>query len=123
LIVKRAARLAGIREWKHVTSHCLRKAFESVLRSPTVDGGRMDKGTQEFLIGHILPGTQDAYYDKTDIEFHRSEYAKLDFSRGGIPAKAVDKLISMAELEEHLGGGWMFVARISDRRAVVRRTA
>lgn len=122
LIVKSAARLAGIRRWKYVTPHCLRKAFESVLRSPTIDGGRMDKGTQEFLMGHILPGTQDAYYDKTNIDFHRSEYAKLDFSQGGTSAKVVDKLIDMAELEEHLNGGWMFVAKISDRKAIVRRT-
>jgi len=80
-IVRRSAKIAGIRKWKHVTPHCLRKSFESVLRSPTIDGGRLDKGTQEFLFGHILPGSQDAYYDKTSVNFHRSEYAKLDFPR------------------------------------------
>jgi integrase len=80
-IVRRSAKIAGILKWKHVTPHCLRKSFESVLRSPTIDSGRLDKGTQEFLFGHILPGSQDAYYDKTSVKFHRSEYAKLDFSR------------------------------------------
>lgn len=82
-IVKRAAKVAGLPQWAHVTPHCLRKAFKSVLRSPTLDGGRLDQGTQEFLFGHILPGSQDAYYDKTKVEFHRKEYMKLDFSRGG----------------------------------------
>jgi len=121
LIVKRAARLAGIREWRHVTPHCLRKAFESVLRSPTIDGGRLDKGTQEFFMGHILPGTQDVYYDKTKVEFHRDEYAKLDFSKGKPPTRVTDKLISIDDLEAHLGEGWLFVAKVSDDKVIVRR--
>lgn len=41
----------------------------------------MVKGTQEFLFDHILPGSQDAYYDKTKTEFHRVEYMKLNFSK------------------------------------------
>lgn len=57
LIVKRSAKLAGIEKWRHVTPHSLRKAFESVLVSPTIDGGRLDKATQEFFMGHILPDT------------------------------------------------------------------
>jgi site-specific recombinase XerD len=44
-ILRRAARLAGITQWTCITPHTLRKAFESVLRNPTIDGGRMDKGT------------------------------------------------------------------------------
>jgi len=121
LIVKRAARLAGIREWGHVTPHCLRKAFESVLRSPTIDGGRLDKGTQEYFMGHILPGTQDVYYDKTKVEFHRNEYAKLDFSRGKPPTKVTDKIIHIDNLEERLREGWLFVAKVSDDKVIVRR--
>ena len=121
LIVKRAARLAGIPRWKLVTPHCLRKAFESVLRSPTVDGGRMDKSTQEFLFGHILPGSQDPYYDRTKVDFHRTEYAKLNFSMDKMLGKAIDKLVPLAELEKCLGEGWMFVAKIDDRKVIVRR--
>lgn len=122
LIVKRAAKLAGIQKWKNVTPHCLRKSLESVLRSPTVDG-RMDKGTQEFFMGHILPHTQDPYYDKTTVDFHREEYSKLDFSRSGFSTRrAVDKLIDVTELESRLLDGWLFVAKISDKQAVVRRS-
>ena len=121
LVVKRAAKFAGIQQWKHVAPHCLRKAFESVLRSPTVGRGRLDKGTQEFFMGHILPGTQDVYYDKTKVDFHREEYARLDFLRGGMPTRRmVDKLIDIAELERYLSDCWLFVAKISDNRVVVR---
>jgi len=121
LIVKRAARLAGIKQWRHVTPHCLRKAFESILVSPTVDGGRLDNATQEFFMGHILPGSQEFYYDKTRVEFHRREYSRLDFSRGGASAKTVDRLIDVAGLDGYLDEGWMFVAKIDEGRVVVRR--
>lgn len=122
LVIKKAAKFAAIQQWKHVAPHCMRKVFKSVLRSPTVDGGRLDKGTQEFFMGHILPGTQDVYYDKTKNDFHREEYAKLDFSRNGLSTKrVVDKLICIGELESYLSDSWLFVSKISDNKVVVRR--
>jgi len=102
-------------------THTLRKAFESVLRNPTIDGGRMDKGTQEFLFGHILPGSQDAYYDKDKIDFHRNEYEKLSFFDSPI-TRSVDKLIESNELEKHLNEGWAFIAQLDNRQVIVRRT-
>jgi integrase len=120
LIVKKAAKLAGIARWKFITPHCLRKAFETILISQTLDGGRLDKGTQEFFMGHILPASQDVYYDQTKVDFHRSEYSKLDFSRVGIPAKMVDKLIDLTDLEHYLLDGWLFVAKVNKNSVVVR---
>jgi len=97
-IIRRGARLAGIPQWMHITPQSLRKSFESVLRSPTIDGGRMDKGTQEFLFGHILPGSQDVYYDKTKIEFHRNEYMKLDFSKTPSRGRWTDALMAAVKI-------------------------
>jgi integrase len=121
LIVKKSARLAGLQAWQHVTPHCLRKAFESVLRSPTIDGGRLDKGSQEFLFGHILPGSQDVYYDKKDVAYHREEYAKLNFSSGIPTRRVVDKLIDRKALEDHLKQGWIFVAKLNESELIIRR--
>lgn len=120
-VIRRAARLAGISQWACITPHTLRKAFESVLRNPTIDGGRMDKGTQEFLFGHILPGSQDAYYDKDKIGFHRDEYEKLSFFDSPI-TRSADKLIISNELEKHLDEGWTFIAQLDDKKIIVRRT-
>jgi len=120
-VIRRAAKRAGISQWTFITPHTLRKAFESVLRNPTVDGGRMDKGTQEFLFGHILPGSQDAYYDKDKIDFHRNEYEKLNFFDPPI-TPSVDKLIGSDELQKHLGEGWIFIAQLDNRQITVRRT-
>ena len=73
-LVKRAASDAGVQKWKFVTPHCLRKAFESALRN-----SGMDTKDQEFLMGHILPRSQDTYYDKTKIEDLRKKYAQVEF--------------------------------------------
>lgn len=73
-MVKRAARRGGVERPKHVTPHCLRKAFESALRNNGVD-----PKDQEFLMGHILPGSQDPYYDRSKIESLRQKYMKIRF--------------------------------------------
>jgi site-specific recombinase XerD len=79
IIVKNAARKADIKEWKNVVPHCLRKTFETILRSQFADGGRLDLKTQEYFMGHILGGSMDTYFDKTKTDELRKEYAKLMF--------------------------------------------
>ncbi len=122
LVVKRAAKLAGLKEWASVSPHCLRKAFESVLRSNTAGGGRMDAGTQQFLFGHVLPGSQDVYYDRSNIDYHRSEYGKLDFSMGLVSDRSEDMLIDIRELEAYFERGWLFVSKIDESKIVIRKT-
>jgi hypothetical protein len=84
-MVKNAAREADIKDWKLVKPHSLRKVFESVLRSPMIDGDRMDPKDQEFLMGHVLQGSQDAYYDWTKIDKLRNQFAKLCFEHALSP--------------------------------------
>jgi len=93
-IVKRTAKNAGITKWKDVYPHCLRKAFESALRN-----AGLDPKDQEFLMGHILPGTQDPYYDHTKVEELRAKYAKVRFFR----TKEVDKLEMIKVFAQTLG--------------------
>lgn len=73
-MVKRAAKQAGIEKWRNVTAHSLRKAFELALRN-----NRLDPEDREFLMGHILPGTQDPYYDYTKTEELRKKYMEIRF--------------------------------------------
>jgi integrase len=81
ILVKEAARRAGISQWKAVHPHCLRKAFETVLYSPLIDGGNLDVKIQEFFMGHVLPGSQDAYFDSSKVEYMRIQYSRLKFGR------------------------------------------
>src|SRR5579875_308883 len=80
--VKRGARLAGIKRWQDVTPKALRVVFQNILKSQFADGsGTMDEKDQEFLMGHILPGSQDSYFDSSKVEELRSQYLKLKFKR------------------------------------------
>jgi len=97
-LVKIAAKRAGIKEWKAVTPHCLRKTYESVLRSRLTDGSRLDIKTQIYLMGHVLPGSMDTYFDKSKTEELREEYSKLIFTpRDEKLTKALEALKSIAE--------------------------
>ena len=88
LIVKEAAKRAlGFEKGEQVTPHCLRKAFESVLHSELVEGGRLDPKIQDFFMGHILAGARDTYFDKSKIEELRMEYSKLNFGRAVVDNK------------------------------------
>lgn len=73
-MVKRAAKKAGIKKWRNITCHSLGKAFETTLRN-----NRLDPKDQEFLMGHILPGSQDPYYDYTKTEELRKKYMQIEF--------------------------------------------
>ncbi len=80
-IVKQSAKNAGIEQWKDVTPHSLRKAYESILRSDTIQGIHLDPKIQEFFMGHTLPGSQDNYFDSSKIEDLRYHYSTLRFGR------------------------------------------
>lgn len=97
-LVKMAARRAGLKEWKAVTPHCLRKTHESVLRSRLTDGSRLDMKTQIYLMGHVLPGAMDTYYDKSKVGELRKEYSRLMFTpRDEKLTKALEALKTVAE--------------------------
>jgi integrase len=103
LIVKMAAKRIEMPQWQFVKPKCLRTAFETVLHSELVDGGRLDPKIQEFFIGHILPGCEDDYFDRTEIETLRAEYAKLNFGRVIIENRF--KILRMAVVRAFEGSG------------------
>jgi len=95
-MVKGSARKAGIKRWKDVTPHCLRKTFESALRN-----SGLDVKDQEFLMGHILSGSQDAYYDRSKVEEMGRKYSQVNFfpQRGGMTEEMRKKqLLDTAKL-------------------------
>jgi integrase len=81
LIIKDAAKRAGLPRWRLVHPHALRKTYETILRAQMIDGSNLDVKTQEFLMGHILPNSQDNYYDYSKIETMRIVYSNLKFGR------------------------------------------
>jgi site-specific recombinase XerD len=87
MIVKNAAKRAGISEWKAVHPHAVRKAYETVLHSQLIDGGVLSLKINEFLMGHILPRSQDTYLDRSKIEYMRNQYSRLKFGRVAVENK------------------------------------
>src|SRR5208282_2574717 len=78
----------------------LRKVYEGVLRSGLDDGDRMDIKDQEFLMGHILPGSQDNYYDSTKVERLRALATKLVFEdRSQDEIRTTTKLAALVGLD------------------------
>jgi len=119
VIVKDAARRAGIKLWKYVYPHCLRKTFESFLRNQP-DDVRLDIKERDFLMGHVPPGSQDAYFDKTKIEEMREKYARMIFEPV-ISVEKEERVIAEDELPSFLQQGWHFEATLPSHKIVVSR--
>jgi len=126
MIVKDTARKAGLKHWKHVYAHTLRKTFESILRNQPSDL-RLDIRDQEFLMGHkVGPGSQENYYDLSKVEEMRQKYARMIFFQP--PAaernKSPQKIIPEGELEKYLAEGWLFVpgSRLSDGKVIISKS-
>ncbi len=79
-IIKRTALIAGIKQWRDVYPHCMRKSFENAVRN-----AGLDVKDQEYLMGHILPGSQDAYMDKSRIEEFRAKHERIKFFQPSDP--------------------------------------
>jgi integrase len=87
ILTKLDAKRAGLAQWRVVHPHALRKTYETILRSQLIDGSNVDVKTQEFLMGHVLPGSQDNYYDSSKVETMRILYSNLRFGRTVIENK------------------------------------
>jgi len=83
---KKTVKRAGLRQWENVTPKALRPAFEAALRN-----ARLDPKDQEFLMGHILPGSQDPYYDRDKEEELRAKYAVVEFFPEPLPLVQLQK--------------------------------
>ncbi|MEM2522790.1 MAG: site-specific integrase [Candidatus Bathyarchaeia archaeon] len=118
-IVKDAARRAGIKDWMHVTPHSLRKTFDSFLRNQPEDV-KLDIKEREFLFGHLLPGVQDVYFDKSKIQEMREKYARLNFEPF-IHVEKEQRVVSEDELQSFLQQGWHFEAVLRSGKVVIWR--
>jgi len=63
-VFKKAVQNAGMKECRAVRPHALRKSLEEGENRRRLDGTMMGEKDQEFLMGHILPGSQDPATDR-----------------------------------------------------------
>jgi len=85
-IVKNAAENAGL-DPHSIWVHTIRKAFRKVLTQ-----SQIDDDTKEQLMGHVLKGSRQAYYDNKDADTIQKLYEQCNFSRE-IPKSEIQKLV------------------------------
>jgi len=119
-IVKKAARKAGLKRWREVTSHSFRKTFQSFLRNQP-ETLRMDLRDQEFLFGHILEGSMDTYYDWGKVEELRKKFSRMIPDPSKVASRIKQKVIPLEEIEKYLQDGWIVKLALPDGRVIVER--
>jgi len=93
VIVKNCVRKAGF-DKNAITTHTIRKAFRKIVCQTNIDDD--DK---EQLMGHVIQGSRQAYFDKKDIDLIKKAYQKCNFQRE-VPESEVTKLRKQLENSE-----------------------
>jgi len=89
-IVKNCVKKAGLNP-ESMWTHSIRKAFRKIVRQADTDDD--DK---EQLMGHMIKGSRQSYYDGKDIEIILNSYQKCNFTRK-VPKSETEKLRSQIE--------------------------
>jgi len=74
-VVKMCTERAGFKP-RTISTHTIRKAFRKIVRRTDIDDD--DK---EQLMGHVISGSREAYYDEKDVDLIREAYEKCNFTR------------------------------------------
>lgn len=84
-VVKKCVQRAGL-DPKTMWTHSFRKAFRKMVRQAPIS----DDDDKEQLMGHVLKGSRENYFDRNDLEWLKEAYKKCNFSRGISPADMQD---------------------------------
>jgi len=92
-VVKKCVSRAGM-DPRTMWVHSFRKAFRKIVRQ-----AEMDDDDREEMMGHVLQGSREAYFDRTDVELLQASYEKCHFERD-VPKSETSKLIAQLEDEQ-----------------------
>lgn len=92
-ITKKCVRRAGL-DPKTMWVHSFRKAFRKIVRQADIDDD-----TKEELMGHVLRGSREAYFDRNSVDLVQKAYERCNFSRE-LPQSETGKLKKQLEEEQ-----------------------
>lgn len=111
---KRVAEISGL-DPKRVWAHLIRKSFRKILyQSP------IDPDMAEAIMGHVIDGSKENYFDKKDIDWIAKEYMRCPFSREGIgrldylQKENIELKDKLDKLEDELGEIRDLLEKVSD---------
>lgn len=93
-IVKMCVARAGF-DPKTIWTHTIRKAFRRQLAQAT----DVEFEFKEMIMGHVLPGSRENYFDRRNLGWFLKEYQKLNFGREAIGSEVAQL---KAEMEQRL---------------------
>jgi site-specific recombinase XerD len=105
-IVKNCCRKAGLNP-ETIWTHSIRKAFRKIVRQADIDDD-----SKEMMMGHVLKGSRQAYFDGKDVETMQKEYQRCNFSRE-IPKSEITKIREQLETSESKNA--MYEARLDSQ--------
>jgi len=91
VIVKNCLRKAGFNP-KNAWTHTIRKAFRRQVRQSDVDFE-----FKEMVMGHVIGGSREAYFDRHNISWFIEQYQKINFGREAVGSETARLRMEMDE--------------------------
>jgi len=92
IIVKRCLKKAGLNP-KNTWTHTIRKAFRRQVAQADVDFE-----FKEMIMGHMIGGSREAYFDRHNISWFIEQYQKVNFGREAVGSETFKLQKQMEEL-------------------------
>jgi len=90
-IVKKCAKRAGY-DPGAMWTHTLRKAFRKEVRHSDTD-----EEFKEQIMGHLMRGSREAYFDRHDLSWFIEQYQKINFGREAVGSETARMKLEMEQ--------------------------
>jgi len=91
-ITKMVVERAGFNP-KTITTHTFRKAF----RRQVAQAEGVDQEFKEMVMGHVITGSRENYFDRNNLEWFVEQYQKVNFGRDAVGSETTKLKVELDE--------------------------